>query len=112
VMTNVPGSPEPLYLAGSQITEWMFWVPQSGSVGMGVSIITYGGHVHFGLITDRKRVSDPEMIIRRFGDEFEKLVLMTMMGPWGQELDPDKGIEFIEAQARPSASLPADVASP
>jgi len=90
VMTNVPGSPEPLYLAGSQITEWMFWVPQSGSVGMGVSIITYGGHVHFGLITDRKRVSDPETLISYFGKEFEKLLLITMMEPWGNELGPDR----------------------
>jgi len=88
VMTNVPSSQEPLYLAGCQIAEWMFWVPQSGSVGMGVSIITYGGRVHFGLITDRKRVSDPATIISRFGKEFEQLLLITMMGPWDQ---PFKG---------------------
>ncbi len=74
ILTNVPGSREPLYLAGSQVTEWMFWVPQSGSVGMGVSIITYNNCVHFGLITDRKRVSNPEAIISRFGKEFENLV--------------------------------------
>ncbi len=81
VMTNVPGPQEPLYFAGSKLAELMFWVPQSGSVGMGVSIITYANHVHFGLITDRKRVSDPETIINRFGKEFEKLLLITMMRP-------------------------------
>lgn len=82
VMTNVPGPQEPLYFAGSNLAELMFWVPQSGSVGMGVSILTYNGRVHFGLITDWKRVRDPEAIISRFGHEFEKLVLITMMRPW------------------------------
>ena len=30
----------------------MFWVPQTGSVGLGVSILSYGGGVQFGVITD------------------------------------------------------------
>ncbi len=87
VMTNVPGPQEPLYLAGSKLAELMFWVPQSGSVGMGVSILTYNGRVHFGLITDRKLVRDPEAIISRFGQEFEKLLLITMMRPWDRGVD-------------------------
>ncbi len=80
VMTNVPGPQKPLYFAGSKIAELMFWVPQSGSVGMGVSIQSYNDRVHFGLITDRKRVRDPETIISRFSEEFEKLLLITLMG--------------------------------
>lgn len=82
VMTNVPGPQEPLYFAGSKIAELMAWVPQVGTVGMGVSILTYNGRVHFGLITDWKLVRDPEAIVSRFGQEFEKLLLVTMMGPW------------------------------
>ena len=95
VMTNVPSSQEPLYLAGCQITDWMFWVPQSGSVGMGVSIITYNGHVQFGLITDRKRVSDPEAIISRFSKEFEELVLITMMQPWDKPVEAEVVTDLI-----------------
>ena len=38
VMTNVPGPQQPLYLAGARIDSMMFWVPQSGDIGMGVSI--------------------------------------------------------------------------
>ncbi len=53
VMTNVPGPQEPLFLAGARIDGMMFWVPQSGDIGMGVSIISYNGAVQFGLITDR-----------------------------------------------------------
>ncbi len=82
VMTNVPGPQEPVYLEGCKIAEMMFWVPQSGSVGMGVSIQSYNGRVHFGLITDQKLVKDPENIVDQFNRELERLVLTTLMEPW------------------------------
>jgi WS/DGAT/MGAT family acyltransferase len=89
VMTNVPGPQQPLYLAGARIDSLMFWVPQSGDIGMGVSIISYNGKVQFGLITDRGLCPDPEAISRRFDGEFEKLVLLTLMAPWPLEGDLD-----------------------
>lgn len=78
VMTNVPGPTDPLYLAGSRIAQTMFWVPQSGNVGVGVSILSYAGGVQFGLMTDRRLCPDPDAIIRRFEPEFEKLVTALM----------------------------------
>ena len=44
-MTNVPGPRQPLYLAGSELKQMMFWVPQSGNIGMGVSILSFNGEV-------------------------------------------------------------------
>ena len=44
----------------------MFWVPQSGDIGVGVSILTYAGGVQFGLITDAQLCPDPQAIIDRF----------------------------------------------
>jgi hypothetical protein len=76
---------------------------------MGVSIITYEGHVHFGLITDRKRVSDPETIINRFGKEFEKLLLITMMGPWDKHLDAEVMSDFIKTLEQPAYRQSAGV---
>ena len=70
VMTNVPGPREPLYFAGGLIERLMFWVPQSGDIGMGVSIMTYAGAVQFGLITDRSLCPDPERVIANFAPEF------------------------------------------
>jgi diacylglycerol O-acyltransferase / wax synthase len=78
VMTNVPGPANPLYLAGSKIAQNMFWVPQSGNVGIGVSILSYAGGVQFGLITDRKLCPDPENIIAGFATEFDKLLTSLM----------------------------------
>jgi diacylglycerol O-acyltransferase len=91
VMTNVPGPQEPLYLAGAAIDSLMFWVPQSGDIGMGVSIISYNGAVQFGIITDQGLCPDPESISDRFGAEFEQLVLITLLAPWPREDDLDPG---------------------
>src|SRR6185295_11062599 len=90
VMTNVPGPQQPLYLAGAPIASLMFWVPQSGDIGMGVSIISYNGAVQFGLITDSGLCPDPDQISEHFGTEFETLVLTTLMAPWPRtgDLDP------------------------
>ena len=65
----------------------MFWVPQTGSIGIGMSILSYNGKVHFGLIADAKLVLDPDAVIRRFGTEFEKLLYLTLMGSWEQTMD-------------------------
>ena len=99
VMTNVPGPQEPLFLAGARIDGMMFWVPQSGDIGMGVSIISYNGAVQFGLITDRGFCPDPERVSARFGEEFEKLVLVTLMARWPRDgdLDPDEA-EAVAAE--------------
>jgi len=81
VMTNVPGPAVPLKLCGATLRQTMFWVPASGDIGVGVSILSYGGGVQFGLITDRKLCPDPQAIIDRFEPEFEKLLLLTLMLP-------------------------------
>lgn len=86
VATNVPGPQAPLFLAGCRIVEQMFWVPQSGSIGMGISILSYSGQVFFGLIADAKLVPDPNEIIRRFKPEFEKLLLIALMEDWEQPI--------------------------
>jgi len=99
VMTNVPGPQQPLYLAGACLDSLMFWVPQSGDIGMGVSIISYDDRVQFGVVTDRGLCPDPERVIARFGDEFEKVVLTTLMSPWPRdgELDPETAASAVAA---------------
>ena len=82
VATNVPGPQIPLYLAGTRITEFMFWVPQTGSIGVGLSILSYHGRVHFGLIADAKSIPDPDQITRRFGAQLEQLVYAVLMEDW------------------------------
>ena len=87
VATNVPGPQQPLYMAGCALREMMFWVPQTGSIGVGMSIMSYNGRVHFGLIADAKLIPDPDAVVRRFGPEFDKLVYLALMGSWDHVLD-------------------------
>jgi len=85
VMTNVPGPRERLQFLGATLQDCMFWVPQSGDIGLGVSILSYAGGVQFGVISDTLLCPDPQRIIDRFAPEFERLALITMMLPWPDE---------------------------
>ena len=82
VMTNVPGAAQPLSVCGSTIRQSIFWVPASGDIGLGVSILSYAGGVQFGLIADTALCPDPQAVIDRFEPEFDKLLWLTMMLPW------------------------------
>lgn len=84
VMTNVPGPREKLSICGSTIEESLFWVPQSGTVGLGVSILSYGGGVQFGVVSDATLCPEPQKIIDLFEPEFNKLAMVTLMLPWGE----------------------------
>jgi WS/DGAT/MGAT family acyltransferase len=100
VMTNVPGPQWPLYLGGSEVRQVMFWVPQSGNIGMGVSILSFNGKVHFGLITDAALVPDPQAIIDRIAPEFNRLVYFVLMGAWDEGPPADDGRGLVASSGR------------
>lgn len=85
VMTNVPGPREALTFCGRTVSQVIFWVPQSGDIGVGVSILSYAGGVQLALITDDVLCPDPEAIIERFRPEFEQLLYLALMLPWGDD---------------------------
>jgi len=95
VATNVPGPQMPLYLAGCTVSDMMFWVPQTGSIGVGISILSYNGEVHFGLIGDAKLVPDPDAIIQRFRPEFEKLLYLALMGDWNDTIVAEDALAMM-----------------
>jgi diacylglycerol O-acyltransferase len=84
VMTNVPGPREKLKLLDATIEQMMFWVPQSGDIGLGVSVLSYGDNVQFAVMGDTQLCPDPQQIVDRFEPEFAKLSLVTLMLPWGE----------------------------
>jgi WS/DGAT/MGAT family acyltransferase len=80
VASNLPGPHEPLRLAGAAISQILFWVPQAGSIGTGVSMLSYNGRVQFGVIADREMIPDPRELVEQVGVEFERLVLLVLLG--------------------------------
>ena len=96
VLTNVPGPQQPLYLGGGEVKEMMFWVPQNGNIGLGISILSYNGKVFFGVIADRKLVPEPQKIIKRFRPEFENLLYLALMLPVAEKNAGKLALEFLQ----------------
>ncbi len=83
VMTNLPGPTAPVQLAGARIGRMLFWVPQSGDIGVGIAILSYAGAVQFSIRADTALCPDPQSIVDGFAPEFERLVLTLAMLPNG-----------------------------
>lgn len=62
VLTNVAGPRSPLLFAGKRLSRLMFWVPQSGSIGLGLSLISYAGEVSLGVAADRATFPEAEAL--------------------------------------------------
>lgn len=73
VLTNVPGPRAPLKLAGVPVSRIMFWVPQSGRMGLGISIFSYASQVTIGIIADATIVPDPETLVADLHAEYAAL---------------------------------------
>jgi WS/DGAT/MGAT family acyltransferase len=100
VVSNVPGPQAPLYICGQRVTEMYFWVPQSGSIGLGISVLSYAGQVHFGMIADRTLLPSPAEVVNRFPTEFEKLLLATVVGALSLRKLPKPRIDTVQQRAR------------
>lgn len=98
VVTNVHGPDAPRYLAGERIGHQMFWVPQSGGIGIGISLLSYAGEVGFGVVADAHRVPDPAAIPPLFAAQFEALLLCTLMLPWPGQDDTSLSRKFDPSQ--------------
>ncbi len=108
VMTNVPGPRRQIYFAGAPVREMMFWVPQSGRLGLGVSIFSYNDQVWLGVATDQSLVPDPETIVAYYGEEIDQLYALTQQASeWWSE-----GNLPAPAAAAEATPVPVDAETP
>lgn len=80
VISNVPGPREPLYLCGHRIEQMYFWVPQSGSIGVGISVLSYAGQAMVGVVADAGLVPAPAAALEGLDDEFAQLRRLASPG--------------------------------
>ena len=73
VLTNVPGPPSAVYLAGRKVAGMVGWAPLSGNIPMSFTIFSYDGMVFVGIACDRGLVPDHEQIVHGFEDAFRRL---------------------------------------
>ena len=52
IISNVPGPLAALRIAGVRVRDALFWVPCSGRLALGVSILSYAGQVRLGVRAD------------------------------------------------------------
>ena len=88
-LTNVPGPPTAVYLAGSPVEGIVGWAPVSGDQPMSFTISSYNGRVIVGIACDTTLVPDHEMIVEGFIDAFERIAEATpgvvlMPVSWGR----------------------------
>ena len=80
VASNLRGPAGALHLGGAPISQLLFWVPQSGSIGTGVSMFTYRDEVQLGVIADRSLIPEPGELVSIIQQEFDRLVLLVLLG--------------------------------
>ena len=73
VLTNVPGPPLPVYLAGRRVEGMVGWAPVSGDQPMSFTIYSYDQKVFVGIACDAGLVPDHHQIIDGFARAFDRL---------------------------------------
>ncbi len=73
VISNVPGPQIPLYLAGAKlVANYPISVITDG-MGLNITVMSYCGHLDFGLIADRNQIPDVQVLMSYLREELELL---------------------------------------
>ena len=70
VISNVPGAPVRLYLAGAQVLSFHPTSIIMHGLGLNITIQTYAGHVDFGIIAGRNTLVQPADFAKAINDAF------------------------------------------
>jgi diacylglycerol O-acyltransferase len=73
-ISNVPGPPVPLYLAGARVAQYFPVSIVTHGLGLNITVQSYAGMLEFGLTACREALPKPEMLARRLQSEFELLL--------------------------------------
>jgi hypothetical protein len=83
-VSNVPGPPVPLYLAGARLLELFPVVPISGNVTLAVAVFSYAGQLTFTAVADGDACPDVEVFaqgLRAALDDLAQSVLAPASSP-------------------------------
>jgi diacylglycerol O-acyltransferase / wax synthase len=79
VVTNLPGPRERMFLAGSEVESVMYWVPQSGRLGLGISLLSYANQIRLGVTTDAAILPNPEYIVEDFMTTLDEMLSLEAL---------------------------------
>ena len=69
IVTNVSGPPHRVRIAGTPVAGMMGWVPVTGPLGLGLSIVSYAGQLSVGLASDAHLVPDHDRLLALLDNE-------------------------------------------
>lgn len=72
-VSNLPGPPMPLYLAGAPVLELFSVGVIQGNVTLGVGVLSYAGQLNFDLVSDADAVPDAAMFAAGLADALQQL---------------------------------------
>jgi WS/DGAT/MGAT family acyltransferase len=81
VVSNVPGPPVPLYLAGAKITHYYPVSIVVHGLGLNVTVHSYAGGLDVGLIAAASAVPDMAPLIAAFDDEAAAIAAAALLPP-------------------------------
>ena len=100
VASNLPGPRTEIQIAGAAVSQVMFWVPQAGDIGIGISMLSYNNRVHFGVIADRYLIPEPAGLVDQITAEFERLVMLVLLAGSLAEPSPVRQVRALPARRR------------
>jgi len=69
IITNVSGPRHQVQIAGTPVAGMMGWVPVTGPLGLGISIVSYAGQLSVGLASDARLVPDHGRLLALLEEE-------------------------------------------
>jgi WS/DGAT/MGAT family acyltransferase len=73
IVSNVPGPSTALYYAGAKLLAYYPLSAIADGQGLNVTVMSYGGQLHFGVLGDRDLVPDVDALARYLAEELEAL---------------------------------------
>jgi diacylglycerol O-acyltransferase / wax synthase len=79
VVSTLPGPKRHVRLAGARLKNLVFWPPQAGGMGVGISFFSYAGELSVGLSADRNVIPNPQTVLEFFQEELVALHALTQV---------------------------------
>jgi WS/DGAT/MGAT family acyltransferase len=88
IVTNVPGPTSSVSIAGAEVSEIVFWVPQLAGIAVGVSVFSYAGRVSLGVAADATVLPRPQAVADAMAAELDAMDAALVVD---LDADPDPG---------------------
>ena len=73
IITNISGPRRRVQIAGTPVTGMLGWVPVTGPLGLGLSIVSYAGQLRIRLASDAHLLPDHDHLLALLDEEVSAL---------------------------------------